>query len=282
MKFQTMAAIKPMKHDKIAAEVRRNVLDMICRTKGPHIGPSYSCVDLLVGLYFGGMNVSPENPENPARDRFIFSKGHASPALYAVLHRRGFLADADLAGFAVNGGTLQQHPDMNIRKGIEVSSGSLGHGPSLGAGMAYALKKDKSPARVIVLISDGELDEGSTWEAVLFAGHHRLDNLILIVDYNRMHALGPSRDTLDLDPVADKFIAFNWGVKTINGHCFKSITKTLARLPFAKNKPGVIIADTVKGKGVSFMENNLRWHYCCPDEAEHARICGELRGKKKK
>jgi transketolase len=277
-----MSEIKPIKHDNIAAQMRRNVLEMICRTQGPHIGPSYSCVDLLVGLYFGGMKVSPENPEDPSRDRFIFSKGHASPALYAVLHRRGFLTDADLAGFVVNGGTLQHHPDMNVRKGIEVSSGSLGHGPALGAGMAYALKKDKIPARVFVLISDGELDEGSTWEALLFAGHHRLDNLILIVDYNRMHALGPSKGTLDLDPLADKFIAFNWGVKTINGHCFKAINKTLAGLPFAKNKPSAIIADTVKGKGVSFMENELRWHYCCPDEAERACICRELeKGREK-
>ena len=277
-----MAEIKPIKHDKIAAEVRCNVLDMICRTKGPHIGPCYSCVDLLVGLYFGGMNVSPENPEDPGRDRFIFSKGHASPALYAVLHRRGFLTDADLDGFAVNGGTLQQHPDMNVSKGIEVSAGSLGHGLSVGAGMAYALKKDKSKPRVFVLISDGELDEGSTWEAVLFAGHHKLDNLVLIIDYNRMHALGPSKDTLDLDPLADKFIAFNWGVKTINGHSFKAINKTLAGLPFAKNKPSVIVADTVKGKNVSFMENDLRWHYSCPDESERARACRELEGTKKK
>jgi transketolase len=277
-----MTEIKPIKHDKIAVEVRCNVLDMICRTKGPHIGPCYSCVDLLIGLYFGGMNVSPERTDDPDRDRFIFSKGHASPALYAVLHRRGFLTDADIAGFAINGGTLQQHPDINISKGIEVSTGSLGHGLSVGAGMAYALKKDKSPARVFVLISDGELDEGSTWEAVLFAGHHKLDNFVIIVDYNRMHALGPSKDTLDLDPVADKFIAFNWGVKTINGHSFRAINKALAGLPFAKHKPSVIVAETVKGKKVSFMENNLHWHYCCPDESERAFAWRELKSWKKK
>ncbi|MEI7752359.1 MAG: transketolase, partial [Candidatus Omnitrophota bacterium] len=251
---------------KIAAEVRRDILDMICRSKGPHIGPCYSCVDLLVGLYFGGMNVSPKKAASSGRDRFIFSKGHASPALYAVLHRRGFLTDADLAGFAVNGGTLQQHPDYNVKKGIEVSSGSLGHGLSLGAGMAYALKKDRSAARVFVLVSDGELAEGSTWEAVLFAGHHKLDNLTLIVDYNRMYALGPAKGTLNLDPLAEKFKVFNWTARVIDGHSFKAIKKTLAGLPFHKDRPSVIVADTLKGKGVSFMENSLRWHYCYPDE----------------
>ena len=269
-------------HSIIASDVRREVLEMICRTNGPHIGPCYSCVDLLVGLYFGGMKVSPDNPQDPARDRFIFSKGHASPALYAVLHRRGFLTDADLAGFAINGGTLQQHPDRDVKKGIEVSTGSLGHGPSVGAGMAYALKKDKSETRVFVLISDGELAEGSTWEAILFAGHHKLDNLTLIVDYNRMYALGPAKETLDLDPLADKFKAFHWAAEVIDGHSVKAISKTLSALPFSKGKPSVIVAETLKGKGVSFMENQLCWHYSCPDEKDKARACSELEGGKKK
>jgi transketolase len=261
---------------KIAASVRREVLELICRTNGPHIGPCYSCVDLLVGLYFGGMNVFPENPEDPERDRFIFSKGHASPALYAVLHQRGFLKDSEMAGFAINGGTLQQHPDINVKNGIEVSTGSLGHGPSVGAGMAYALKKDNSKARVFVLISDGELDEGSTWEAVLFAGHHLLDNFILILDYNKMHALGPSQDTLQLEPVAAKFKAFNWAVKRIDGHSLPQIAKTFSIFPLRNGKPLVIIADTIKGKGVSFMENDLRWHYACPNAKEKELACQEI------
>ena len=265
-------------HAKIAAQVRCDVLDMICRTKGPHIGPCYSCVDLLVSLYFGGMKVSPGALTDPERDRFIFSKGHASPALYAVLHRRGFLTSAAISGFAVNGGALQQHPDYDVKQGIEVSSGSLGHGLSIGAGMAYALKKDRSPARVFVLISDGELAEGSTWEAILFAGHHKLDNLTLIVDYNRMYALGPAKETLDLDPLADKFKAFNWGARIIDGHSFKDINKALAALPFSKGKPSLIGAETLKGKGVSFMENELSWHYSCPDEKERTCACRELKG----
>ena len=266
---------------QIAADVRRDVLDMICRTRSPHIGPCFSCVDLLVGLYFGGMNVSPEKADSPKRDRFIFSKGHASPALYAVLHRRGFLTDADLAGFAVNGGTLQQHPDRNVKKGIEISTGSLGHGLSVGAGMAYALKKDRSPAKVFVLISDGELCEGSTWEAVLFAGHHKLDNLVLVVDYNRMYALGAAKNTLSLDPLPDKFRAFQWAVETIDGHSFKAINKSLSGLRFCKSRPSVIVAETLKGKGVSFMENDLRWHYSCPDGKDKDLACWELENREK-
>jgi transketolase len=266
---------------KIAASVRRDVLELIYRTHGPHIGPCYSCVDLLVGLYFGGMNISPKKPEDPGRDRFIFSKGHASPALYAVLHRRGFLKDPDLAGFAINGGTLQQHPDINVKNGIEVSTGSLGHGLSVGVGMAYALKKDKSKARVFVLISDGELDEGSTWEAVLFAGHHKLDNFILILDYNKMHALGPSKDTLQLEPIAAKFKAFNWTTKRIDGHSLPQIARTFSTLPSMNGKPIVIIADTIKGKGVSFMENDLRWHYACPDPEEKELACCEIERRAK-
>lgn len=272
----------PSELKAISTQVRKDVLDLVCRTKGPHIGPCYSCVDLLVGLYFGGMSVSPKRSADPSRDRFIFSKGHASPALYAVLHRRGFFKDSDIAGFALNGGTVQQHPDRDLKKGIEVSTGSLGHGLSTGAGMAYALKRDGSKACVFVLISDGELDEGSTWEAVLFAGHHKLDNLVLIVDYNKMHALGPSKKTLDLDPLMDKFKAFKWATRKIDGHSFPQIRKSLATLPYRKNSPNVIIADTVKGKGVSFMENDLRWHYACPDPSDRARAYCEIEGGGKK
>lgn len=264
-------------YDALAKRVRRHILDMIYRTRGPHLGPSFSCVDLLVGLYFNTLKTAPEDSENPERDRFIFSKGHASPALYAVLFERGFLSQKDMEGFAVNGGSLQQHPDYNPKRGIEVSTGSLGHGLSVGAGMAYALKKDGNPARVFVMMSDGELNEGSTWEAVLFAAHHKLDNLVLVIDYNRMQALGFTRDTLELDPLARKFAACNWAAETIDGHSFTAIFTAFDRLPPEGGKPGVIVAETVKGKGVSFMENNLYWHYCCPNDAEYAQACEELR-----
>lgn len=260
----------------LAKTVRRRILEIICRTKGPHLGSSFSCVDLLVGLYFHTLKNTPEDPENPQRDRFIFSKGHASPALYAVLFERGFLSQKDMDGFAVNGGTLQQHPDYDLRRGIEVSTGSLGHGLSVGAGMAYALKKDGNPARVFVMMSDGEMNEGSTWEAVLFAAHHNLDNLVLVIDYNRMQALGFTRDTLELDPLAQKFAAFNWAAETIDGHSFPAICTAYDRLPLESGKPSIIVAETVKGKGVSFMEHDLYWHYCCPVEEEFTQACREL------
>jgi transketolase len=239
-------------YDALAKTLRRRILEIICRTRGPHLGSSFSCVDLLVGLYFHTLKIDPEDPENPQRDRFIFSKGHASPALYAVLFERGFLSQKDMDGFAVNGGTLQQHPDYDLRRGIEVSTGSLGHGLSVGAGMAYALKKDANPARVFVMMSDGEMNEGSTWEAVLFAAHHNLDNLV------------------------QKVAAFNWATETIDGHCFPAICTVYDRLPLERGKPNVIVAETVKGKGVSFMENVLHWHYCCPMEEEYTMACREL------
>lgn len=263
-------------YDALAKTVRRRILEMICRTRGPHLGSSFSCVELLVGLYFHALKTSPEDAENPRRDRFIFSKGHASPALYAVLFERGFLSRKDIDGFAVNGGSLQQHPDYNPRGGIEVSTGSLGHGLSVGTGMAYALKRDGNPARVFVIVSDGELNEGSTWEAILFAAQHKLDNLVLVVDNNRMQALGFTRDTIALDPLEQKFAAFNWAVEVIDGHGFPSIIGAYDRLPFERDKPSVIVAETVKGKGVSFMENNLHWHYCYPMEDELTQACKEL------
>ena len=265
------------KLESLAKTVRRYILDMICRTKGPHIGPSFSCVELLVALYFHALKNSPDYPEDPERDRFIFSKGHASPALYAVLFERGFIAQKDMEGFAVNGGILQQHPDCNLRRGIEFSTGSLGHGLSVAAGMAYALKKDGNPARVFVMISDGELNEGSTWEGVLFAAHHKLDNLVLVIDYNHMQALGVTHDTIELDPLERKFAAFNWVPMTIDGHSFPAILSAYDSARRESGKPSVIVAETVKGKGVSFMENELCWHYNCPNSHEYAMACEELR-----
>ncbi len=260
----------------LAKKVRLHTLDIVCRTRCPHIGPAFSCIELLVSLYFNTLKTCPEHPEDPERDRFIFSKGHACPALYSVLFERGFISRERMQGFAVNGGTMQQHPDYNLGCGIEFSTGSLGHGLSVGAGMAYALKKDNSPARVFVMLSDGELNEGSTWEAVLFAAHHKLNNLVLIIDYNRMQALGFTHDTLQLDPLAAKFEAFNWAPQTIDGHNFQAILSSLDLASREDSKPSVVIAETVKGKGVSFMENNLQWHYDCPNSDQYALACGEI------
>jgi len=257
-------------------KIRRIVLDLIYNTKSPHIGSCFSSVEILQSLYFQVMNVSPDNPFNDNRDRFILSKGHACPALYAVLSEAGFLKEEDLAGFAIDGGTLEQHPIRNVKQGIEVSTGSLGHGLSIGIGMAMAAKRDGRDSKVFVLMSDGELNEGSVWEGVMFAAHHKLDNIITIVDRNRIQALGFTKDVINLEPLSQKWSSFGWTAKEVDGHDCDQITETLKNAPFVKDKPSVVIAHTVKGKGVTFMENDLLWHYRTPDIDEYERALKEL------
>jgi transketolase len=258
----------------LSRKVRKSILDMVYRTRSPHIGSSFSCVEALVSLYFRVLSVSPDRPTDPDRDRFILSKGHACPALYAVLSERGFLSPFDLEGFACDGGTLEQHPLRNLARGIEVSTGSLGHGLSIGVGMALAARQDRGARKVYVLLSDGELNEGSVWEAAMFAGHHRLDQLMALIDYNRIQALGFTKDIIDLDPLAAKWESFGWHAQTVDGHDFSSILPALASL--SREQPNVIILNTVKGKGVSFMENELLWHYRAPDDREYSLALREL------
>ncbi|RJQ20612.1 MAG: transketolase [Nitrospiraceae bacterium] len=258
----------------LSGRVRRSVLEIINRTGSPHIGSSFSIVEILVALYFGNLKVSPDDTHNPDRDRFILSKGHACATLYAVLAERGFLSKNDLEGFAVNGGTLEQHPNRDLMCGIEVSTGSLGHGLSIGAGMALAGKVDGKGYKVYVLMGDGELNEGSVWESIMFAGHHGLSNLVALVDCNRIQALGCTKDIMDLEPLNDKWKSFGWEVRDIDGHDFGQIFSTLGSL--SQEKPNVIILHTVKGKGVSFMEDKLLWHYRAPDDDEYKRAIKEL------
>ena len=263
-------------YENIAREIRRDVLNMIYEAKAPHIGSSFSIVEILVALYFRCLSVSPDRAQDEDRDVFILSKGHGCPALYSTLARRGFFSPHVLDGFGVNGGTLELHPTRDVEGGIEVSTGSLGHGLSIGAGMALAAKFDKSKRRVFALLSDGELNEGSVWEAAMFASHHKLDNLVAIVDYNKIQALGRTQAVVSLEPLAGKWRSFGWEVEEIDGHNFEQIISTLERLPFQQQKPSAIIAHTIKGKGVSFMENQLLWHYRCPDETEYTRALQEL------
>ncbi len=258
----------------LSKKIRKSILDLIYKTKSPHIGPSFSIVEILVALYFKVLNVSPDNASNHNRDRFILSKGHACPALYAVLAERGFISKDDLDGFATNDGILEQHPNIDLDKGIEVSTGSLGHGLSIGTGMALAGKVDKKQYRVYVLLSDGELNEGSVWEAIMFAGHHKLSNLIAFVDYNKIQALGCTRDIIDLEPLGEKWRSFGWNVQEIDGHNFEQIFTALNSL--SPEKPNVILLHTVKGNGVLFMENNLLWHYRAPDDKEYKLALKEL------
>lgn len=260
----------------LAKSIRRTILDLCHKTKSGHVGSSFSIVEILTALYFRFLSVEPDDPENPDRDRLILSKGHACAALYSVLAARGFMSQMDLDGFAVNGGTLEQHPNRDIRKGVEASTGSLGHGLSIGAGMALAAKKDKRKGKVYVILGDGELNEGMVWEAAMFAAHHGLDNLVAVVDMNGIQALGRTSEVIGLEPVLNKWTAFGWGAREVDGHGFGEIFRALEAVPFSVSRPSAVIARTVKGKGVSFMEDRLLWHYRPPNEEEYAAALKEL------
>lgn len=263
-------------YKNIAKEIRRTILNMIYETKSPHIGSSFSMVEILVALYFKILVIDPQKPSDLNRDRFVLSKGHGCPALYATLAQRGFFSKEILGKFVVNGGCLEQHPTRDISRGIEISSGSLGHGLSIGAGIAMAAKFDQRNFRVFVFLGDGELDEGSNWESIMFAAHHKLDNLVAIVDYNKLQILGRTAEVLELEPLSDKWRSFGWGVKEIRGHDFKDIIEVFNNIPFLQRKPSVIIAHTIKGKGVSFMEDERRWHDKYPDQEEYQKALTEL------
>jgi len=266
-------------YQKIAKEIRKKILKMIFTSQSSHIGSALSCVDILTTLYFKILKIDPQKPSAENRDRFILSKGHAASALYATLAQRGFFSEEVLNSYCLNGGKLPGHSTIHCVPGVEVSTGSLGHGLAIGAGMAIAGKHDNKNYRVFVLMSDGECDEGSVWETAMFASHHELDNLIGILDYNKLQAFGKTKDVLNLEPLRKKWVSFGWQVKEIDGHNFKQIEKVLSKAPFKKNKPSIIIAHTIKGKGISFMENKLEWHYKSPSKEEYLFALKELTSK---
>lgn len=259
----------------LATKIRTHVLRMIHRAKSAHIGTSLSMADLLAVLYQGALRVDSSQPFWPDRDRFILSKGHGCAAVYAVLAERGFFPKEWLDTYCQDGSHLPGHITYGV-PGVEVSTGSLGHGLSIGCGVALASKRSSHKYRVFVLLSDGECDEGSTWEAALFAPHHRLDNLVAIVDYNKLQSFGTVKKVLDLDPLAGKWQAFGWSVKEIDGHDFNQIENALLSVPFKQGRPSCIVAHTVKGKGVSFMENQLAWHYITPNDGQMHQALSEL------
>jgi transketolase len=226
-------------------------------------------------LYWETLRVDPANPGWLERDRFILSKGHGAALIYAALAERGFIPVTELESYCQNGSRLTGHITSGV-PGVELSSGALGHGLPVGCGLALAAKREGQTSRVFVLASDGEMDEGSNWEAVLFAPQHQLDNLILIVDYNKIQSFGRTKDILDLDPLADKFRSFRWAVREIDGHNIEQILFAFAALPLEPERPTVIIAHTVKGKGVSFMEDSLAWHYKSPTDEQLKLALGEL------
>jgi len=257
-------------------QVRKTVLAMVHSSGSAHVGTSLSAVDILVSLYFKTLRIDPAKPDDPNRDRLILSKGHGCAALYATLVGRGFADRKILDGFSKDGGTLWGHSTWKTMPGIEASTGSLGHGLPIGVGMAIAAKADKASRRVFVVLGDGECDEGSVWEAAMLAGHLKLSNLVAIVDYNKIQSLGSVKEVLDLEPFAAKWLAFGWSAKEVNGHSHDEIINALSSLPFEHGKPSVLIAHTVKGKGVSFMENELAWHYKSPDAGQLKAAYGEI------
>jgi transketolase len=265
----------------LAGRIRHYTLLMIHRAKSSHIGTNFSSAEALAVLYGKILQVDPRNPDWPDRDRFILSKGRGCAAFYAVLAERGFFPLEWLDTFYLNGSLLAGHVTHTNVPGVEVSTGSLGHGLSIATGMALAAKRDSKPHRVFCLLSDGECDEGSTWEPVLFAPQHKLDNLIAIVDYNKIQSLGTVKEVMDLDPFAEKWRAFGWAVREIDGHNLSEIETTLSRFPFEEGRPSCVIADTIKGKGVSFMENKLLWHYrSSPQGEEFEAALAELKAHK--
>jgi transketolase len=253
---------------KKAKEIRRTVLSMIVAAHASHIASSYSIVELLVYLYGEVLRVDPKIPEASGRDRFILSKGWGISALYAILAKKGFFKHELLKTYCQDGSKMIGIATRNGIAGIEATTGSMGHGLPIGVGMAIAGKLQKKRHRVFVLISDGECDEGSTWEAILQAGHHKLDNLVVIIDYNKWQSFGRIRDVLDLEPLSKKWLAFKWAVLEIDGHNFEEIDKAFSKIPCEKNKPSVIIAHTIKGKGVSVLQDRNEWHYKTPTEKE--------------
>lgn len=236
-------------------------MKMFYESQEGHIGSCLSCVDILTVLYSKILKIDPKKPEAENRDRFILSKGHAAAALYAALAERGFFDKNLLGKYCRSGEKIAGHPTRGCLPGVEASTGSLGHGLSMGAGLALAAKRDKKSHRVFILMSDGECDEGSVWEAALFASHHKLDNLVGIIDYNKFQAYGRTNEVLNLEPFSEKWQSFGWGAKEINGHDFSEIEKNLSQVPFGSGKPTLLIAHTVKGKGISFLEDKLESHY---------------------
>ncbi len=261
---------------ELAKKVRISVLKMTSLGGSSHIGSILSIVDLLAVLYGKILKVNPIEPKSKDRDRFILSKGHAGAGVYAILAECGFFKIEKLLTHYQNGSDLSGHVSHKGIPGVELSTGSLGHGLSVGTGMSMAAKLDHIPFRVFVLLSDGEMGEGSNWEPILFAAHHKLDNLIAIIDYNKIQSLKPVSETLNLEPLHSKLDAFGWDVVEVDGHDHEALNATFKNIKGDTGKPTCIIAHTTKGKGVSFMENSVLWHYRTARGEEFEAALNEL------
>lgn len=254
--------------EKIACEIRQDIISMVHESQSGHPGGSLSSADILTALYFKEMKIDPTNPKWEDRDRFVLSKGHASPVLYATLAKKGYFPKEELMKFRKIGSILQGHPEMKGIPGVDMSTGSLGQGLSAANGMALAAKIDKKDYRVYSVIGDGESQEGMIWEAAMFASHYKLDNLTVFLDNNGLQIDGKNSDVMNVEPLDEKFKAFGWNVIKINGHCLEEIFNALEESKKMKDKPTIIIADTIKGKGVCFMENKAEWHGNAPNDEQ--------------
>ena len=259
-----------------AAKVRLGIIEGVFAARSGHPGGALSAAEIFTYLYFKEMRIDPKKPDDANRDRFVLSKGHCAPGLYSALAQRGYFSVEELKTLRHIGSFLQGHPDMKGTPGVDMSSGSLGQGISAAVGMALAGKLDNKDYRVYTLLGDGEIEEGQVWEAAMFAAHKKLDNLCVIVDYNGLQIDGPVDEVGGPSPIDKKFEAFGFDVVTINGNDFEEIEKALEHAKTVKGKPCAIIAKTIKGKGVSFMENNVAWHGAAPNKEQYDIAMGEL------
>ncbi len=264
-----------MSSAELSRQIRKNVLHMVHKANASHVGSCFSIADIVAVLYSECLNFQAREPTWPNRDRFILSKGHSGAAIYAVLALKGFISLEELETYGKDGSGLMAHISHKI-PGVEFSTGSLGHGLPFATGKALVAKKQGANWKVFALLSDGEMDEGSNWEALMFAAHHSLDNLVAIIDYNKLQSLTTIEKTLGLEPLAEKLRAFGWSVREVDGHDHVQLSEALGSVPWVAGKPSVVIAHTVKGKGVSFMENKVEWHYRSPSSEQLAQALAEL------
>lgn len=258
-----------------AVDIRRKLLTMIYEAGAGHTGGSLSCTDILTVLYYHTMNIDPRNPYDDNRDRYVQSKGHSVEAYWAILADKGFFPEEELATFSKFGSRLIGHPNNKV-PGVEMNTGALGHGLSISVGMALAAKLDGKSYRVFTLMGDGELAEGSVWEGAMAAAQYKLDNLTAIIDRNRLQITGNTEDVMALEPLADKWRSFGWEVVEVDGHDIAQLVNVLDSVPLQAEKPSLIIANTVKGKGISFAENQVGWHHKVPNQEEYERAMQEL------
>ncbi|MEY2539374.1 MAG: transketolase [Verrucomicrobiota bacterium] len=265
---------------EFARRIRKHVIQMTSRANSSHIGSCLSMTDILATLYGKILKFDAKRPDWSDRDRLLLSKGHGCAALYAALAETGYFPKEWLDTYYLNGTHLAGHATHKGTPGVELSTGSLGHALPVACGMTLAGKRDGKSYRAFVILSDGECDEGSNWEAALFAPHHKLDNLVVIIDYNKIQSLGRVKEVIDLDPLPDKWHAFGWGVREIDGHDLKALDEALTAVPLKADRPSCIVAHTVKGKGVSFMEDKLLWHYTAPKGDELPKALAEIEAAK--